>query len=266
MIDIHSHFLPGIDDGAKDQQQTLKLLKQAEDTGITDLVATPHFNEFIQHDYAKKIYNVVDETNALIHKNNIRIKVHVAGEFLIDGKILDWDSHNIFFHGINNNYLLFELSHFFEFSDISDLIFKLKLQNITPVLAHPERSLKIQENPEKIIHWIQQGCVLQMNAGSILGQFGKRCQNRAKRMLDSGMIHLLASDAHEPKHRNFSVLSHAKQFIEQNYDEEFAEILFQKNPSNILNSKPVKFFNIASENLKQNRFSSIINKFRLSPK
>jgi protein-tyrosine phosphatase len=264
MIDIHSHFLPGIDDGAKDRSQSIKMLEQAVEAGITEIVSTPHFNEFISSDYIDKIDKVFNETNEIILKNNLEIKIHSASEVLLDSKFIDWANHKNFLHGRKNNYLLFELPHFFEFPKISDIIFKLKLQHITPILAHPERSLKIQENPDSLIQWIQQGCIMQMNAGSILGQFGKRCKSISKRLLDSGVIHLIASDAHEPKHRNYLTLIDAKEYIIQNYDEEFGEILFNKNPANILNSKSVKFFKIKSENLKNNKLKYIINKFRLS--
>jgi len=263
MIDIHSHFLPGIDDGAKNHSQSVKMIEQAIDIGITDLIYTPHFNEFIGEDYTKKIDNVFDQTTEFNIKNNLKINIHLGSEILADSNILDL-KYIDYLHGKKNNYLLFELPHFYEFEEISDIIFKLKLKNITPILAHPERSIKIQENPDKIIHWIQQGCVMQMNAGSIMGQFGRKCGDLSKRLLDSGMIHLIASDAHEPKHRKYRVLKKTREFIEQNYDKEFADILFRKNPANILNSKQVKFFKVISENLKTNKLRYIINKLRLN--
>jgi len=262
MIDIHSHFLPGIDDGAKNHSQSVKMLEQAVETGITDLIYTPHFNEFISKDYTENIDKIFTDTQKYILENNLKINIHLGSEILADSNILDL-KYSDYLHGKKNNYLLFELPHFYEFEEISDIIFKLKLKNITPILAHPERSIKIQENPDKIIHWIQQGCVMQMNAGSIMGQFGKKCMDISKRFLDSGIVHLCASDAHEPKHRNYLVLNGAKEYIEQNYDKEFADILFKQNPSNILNSLQVKFFKIISENLKTNKLKYFINKFRM---
>jgi len=262
MIDIHSHFLPGIDDGAKNHSQSIKMLEQAIDVGITDLIYSPHINEFIGEDYTKKIDEVFNQTNEYIIKNNLKINIHLGSEVLADSNILEL-KHRKYFHGGKNNYMLFELPHFFEFEEISDIIFKLKLKAITPILAHPERSIKIQENPDKIIRWIEQGCVMQMNAGSIMGQFGKKCMDISKRFLDSGIVHLCASDAHEPKHRNYLVLNGAKEYIEQKYDKEFADILFNKNPSNILNSLQVKFFKVISENLKTNKLKYFINKFRM---
>jgi len=264
MVDIHSHFLYGIDDGAKDLSQTTRMLEQAVDAGITDLVSTPHFNEFVSQNYIQNINKIFDETTEYILKNKLHLKIHPGSEILLDSKISEWAEITDLLIGINNNYLLFELPHFFEFSEISTIIFDLKLKNIIPILAHPERSIKIQESPEILIQWINQGCVMQMNAGSILGQFGKKCKAVSKRFLDSGVIHLFASDAHEPTHRNYLKLKKAKEYITQNYDEQFANILFNQNPANILDSKAVKFFVINSENLKSNTFKYFINKFRLT--
>jgi protein-tyrosine phosphatase len=105
---------------------------------------------------------------------------------------------------------------------------------------------------------------MQMNAGSIAGQFGKTCKQFAKKFLDSGVIHVVASDAHEPSHRNYEVLKRAENYIKENFDEEYTELLFVKNPQSILESKPVKFFKIDSENLKLNSIKYFINKLRIS--
>ena len=123
MIDIHSHFLPGIDDGAKDLVQSIKMLEQAVEAGITDLVSTPHFNEFVSADYINKIHTVFSETKEIILKKNLNIKIHSASEVLMDPKIFEWVNHKKFLHGNKNNYLLFELPHFFEFHEISENIF-----------------------------------------------------------------------------------------------------------------------------------------------
>ena len=262
MVDIHSHFLYGIDDGAKDLSQSTQMLQQAAEVGITDLTSTPHFNEFIGPHYTSRINTIFNELKEFISEKKLNLEIYSASEVLLDSKIIDWVNYKNFLHGKEKNYLLFELPHFFEMSKISKTIFDLKLNNITPILAHPERSIKIQESPEILIQWVNQGCVMQMNAGSIMGQFGKRCKTTSEKFISSGVIHLFASDAHEPKHRNFETLKNAKEYINNNYDEEFADILFNLNPSNILNSKPVKFFKTNSESLKSTRLKYFISKFR----
>lgn len=262
MIDIHSHFLYGIDDGAKDLNQSKKMVQQAAEFGITDLASTPHFNEFIDSGYTSKIDLKFKEIKEFVLSSNLDLNLHSASEVLLDSKLLDWVNFQKYLHGKENNYILFELPHFFEFSKISKTIFDLKLKNVTPVLAHPERSVKIQESPEILIQWSNQGCVMQMNAGSILGQFGKRCKATSEKFISAGVINLFASDAHEPDRRNYRTLKNAKEFINKNYDEEFSDILFNKNPSSILNSKPVKFFKTDSESLRGNKLKYFISKFR----
>ena len=89
MVDIHSHFLSGIDDGSKDRSQTIKMLEQAVEAGITDLVSTPHFNEFVADDNIEKIDKVFNETNEIILENNLEINIHSASEVLLDSKVMD---------------------------------------------------------------------------------------------------------------------------------------------------------------------------------
>lgn len=266
MIDIHSHFLYGIDDGAKDFSQTQNMIQQAVEVGITDLIATPHFNEFISSEYLENINNRFNEINNYILESKIDLQIHLGSEILLDSKLLSWQEDRNFLIGTNKDYLLFELPHFIKSDEISNIIFELKLNKITPILAHPERSIEIQESPEQLIKWINQGCIMQMNAGSLLGQFGKRCESFAKKLLDSGVIHLFASDAHEPKHRNYEIVKEAKKYISENYDERFAEILFIENPMNILHSKPVKIFKTFTENLKNNKIKIFFNKLKLNIK
>ena len=264
MIDIHSHFLPAVDDGSKNFSQTESMLKQAVESGITDLIATPHYNEFVSKEYTTKIEKEFKNIEEWINKINLNLSVHLASEILMDAKIVDWQKDKNIFHGRDKDYILFELPHFYEINEVSETIFKFKLNNITPILAHPERSLKLQQNPAEIVKWVEQGCVMQLNAGSITGQFGKTCQQVAKRFLDAGVIHLIASDAHEHKHRNYKVLNKAKEYIEENFDEEFSNILFISNPKNILKSQPIKFFKIESENLQINKFKVFMSKLGIN--
>jgi len=148
-------------------------------------------------------------------------------------------------------YVLFEVSLFVDLSKVSQMIFDINLKNIIPIFAHPERSKKIQNSPEILEQWLHQGCLMQMNAGSILGQFGKKCQQVSKRLLKAGLIHIISSDAHEQKHRNYLAFKNAFNDVSSNFNVEYANILFKENPYKIVNGGKVKIFNTDKEMLRR---------------
>jgi len=262
MIDIHSHFLFGVDDGSNDESQTRAMLKQAADSGITDLVATPHVNETSNQKYFDQINKNFDDVEEIIKEENLNLKIHRGSEIILDSRILEWLKFPDLLFGNEQKYLLFELPLFFDFQKVSDIIFELALQKITPILAHPERSIKLQESPEILLQWLGQGSLMQMNAGSILGHFGKKAQRTSKKFLKSGLIQFIASDAHETRYRNYSALKDAYNQVSGNFSVEFADILFKENPRILLNGGKVTIFPTDKEKLKNLGLHQIIEKIK----
>ena len=237
MIDLHSHFLYGVDDGARDQKTMITMLRHASDVGIKKLLATPHANEHVTPEVEELIKSRLEEARVLIAQHNLDLDIALAAEVNFNSNLQQWMKRDWVLFGDQIRYMLFELPMFELPSSISDILFAMGMEKIKPVLAHPERNHKIRENPEKMFNWIAQGCLMQVDAGSITGQFGKKCQLFADNMLHAGAVHLVASDAHDNNSRNYSVLSEARQRVAEMFDDSYAEILFNKNPGLLLNGQ-----------------------------
>jgi protein-tyrosine phosphatase len=239
MIDLHSHFLFGIDDGAKDIDTTVEMLKQAEGLGITHLIATPHINDQTDQNKIKQIHSIFSEVKKRIKKENIQVEIKLAAELGYDTELINLSTQSWVFIGERNRYILFELPLFNLPLNIEDTLFQLRLKKIIPVLAHPERNIKIQENYKILLEWIRQDCLVQINAGSIMGQFGKPCQIVTDHLLAFRAIHFVGSDAHDPRHRRYHILIDAYQYVLKKYGKEYANILFYENPEKMWNDESV---------------------------
>ena len=268
MIDFHNHIIPNIDDGSKSVDMSIDMLREAQRQGITDIVSTIHFQhpkmdgKNTDYSFVKERYIELKE---VIKKNDININIHLSAEvFYLPNltKILD----NPLVTIGNGKFMLIEFqtktlppNYLMEF-------FKLQKEGITPIIAHPERYASIQDNIDLGIDWLSRGFVLQLDCGSILGHFGKKCENIAKELIARGCIHLIGSDAHNNKIRNFC-LEPAYDKIESLFGLKVVKIL-KRNSSLLLEGKSLQI--IEPENLDIaydsksifNRLGRIVNLFK----
>ena len=215
------------------------MLKQADSLGVSKLVATPHINEQTSPDKIERIRKNFEELDSSVQKLGMNIDVSLAAEVNFDSKVIDWIDHPWILIGKNIKYMLIELPLFGLPVNILDIIFNIQLKNIIPILAHPERNIRIQENPNMVIDWIKKGCIIQMDAGSIMGQFGIQCKTISERLLKSSNIHLIGSDSHDLNSRNYEVFYKSYQYVKTKIDTKYAEILFYNNPQRILNGESI---------------------------
>jgi protein-tyrosine phosphatase len=240
MVDLHSHVLHGVDDGAKDHKTMVEMLRHARDLGITRLLATPHANEHVTPQVEQLILDRFAEAQQVIAAEELNIELRLAAEVNFNSDLDRWLATEWVLFGADIRYLMFELPMFELPAGIGDAIFSMGMKKIKPVMAHPERYHKVRENPAKMFNWISQGCLMQVDAGSITGQFGRQSQQFAESMLQAGAVHLVASDAHDPLSRSFMVLEEARERVVELYDENYAEILFERNPAQLLDGKPLR--------------------------
>lgn len=199
MIDFHSHILPGIDDGAKNIDMSLDMLKLSIDEGVEHICATPHF---IPEEYEidKETYFV--KLNEL-KSTNVGQQINIVSglEVYLDPKVPDlYDQGKIW--GINNEkYMLLELpmNHFPLYTE--DIFYELRLLGIVPILAHPERNLEIIKNEALLKNLINQGALAQLNCGSLRGKYGEKIQTFARNLVQKNLIHILGSDGHNTSSR-----------------------------------------------------------------
>jgi len=248
MIDFHNHILPGVDDGAKTIEEAIEMLKHAMKQGITDVVSTVHFqhpkmeHKNLKYDFLKKKINILQEA---IGKNNIKLHLGAEVFYLPNLVNLKKNKLTVFNHGY---YMLIEFYPFHLPPNMFEILYELKISGTTPIIAHPERNKIVQMNIKIIEKLINAGCLIQADAGSILGHFGKKCKKTVNIMLNRHMIHIIGSDAHNNQKRNFCLLPAFEEAIE--IMGENAKVLVKDNPKKILKGLEIKPFSIIEENKK----------------
>jgi protein-tyrosine phosphatase len=210
MIDLHSHILRGIDDGAGSLEDSLEIARAAVADGITLIAGTPHVRDDWPTDAGVMEYRVA-ELSAELVEAQIPLEVRRGGEIAFDwlGR-LPVDELRRFGLGGNPRYLLVETPYYGWPLALPDSLFSLRAQGITPVLAHPERNAEVQAHPERLAQLVESGVLVQVTAASLDGRIGKRPQQCARRLLEAEMVHMLASDAHHASVREVGLSSAAK--------------------------------------------------------
>jgi len=257
MIDLHNHILPKIDDGSLSLEMSLEMLNNASNQGITDVVNTVHY----QHPKLlginislDKIREEVDVMQSELDNNNIPIKLHYGAEVFFLPNLLDIkdDPLATFLHG---KYMLIE----FQFHQIPDIqkqqLFDLKMAGVTPIIAHPERYKPVQENSDFITDWLEAGCLIQVDAGSLLGTLGRSSKIISEKIIKNGWCHILGSDSHDNSRRNFCL----KDAYELAYGwiGDNADKLIKDNPKAVIEGNPITI-EFEYESKKQTNFYSLL--------
>jgi len=202
VIDLHSHVLPGIDDGVRTIEASLELLRAAADDGIERIAATPHVRE----DYPttpREMELRLAEVCGAAREAAIPVEILAGGELdLAFATRLDDDDLHRFGLGGNPTLLLLEFPYLGWPLALPDIAFDLQLRGFRVVLAHPERNGDVQLDPERLRPLVDNGVVVQLTAASLDGRLGGAPRAAAKRLLDARLAHLLASDAHAPDVRS----------------------------------------------------------------
>ena len=262
MIDFHNHILPNVDDGSKSIEMTLDMLRNAESQGITDVVNTVHFqhpkmdNKNVDYDF---IQNKIKMVQSALDKNNIKIKIHCASEVFYLPNLIDILNNPITTFG-NGKYMLIEFQTLLLPNNYKDELFKLQLQNITPVIAHPERYRKIQDDIQILEEWIELGYIIQVDCGSIIGTFGKKAKRTSEYIIKNNLCHLIGSDAHNNTKRNFCLLE-AYEILSKLVNSQFVKHLKANSNKIIIGDKVYLYeYGIEQNRLKKNKIS-IIKKY-----
>lgn len=235
MVDIHSHIIYGIDDGAQDENTTLEMLRIAERSGTKKIVATPHYikGRFIC-EYGDVVLKV-EELKKLALKNQIDIEIFAGQEVYYDDQLIYYYNDKLIGTINESRYMLIELPMIeFDLNDIIDNLYELKLKGIVPIIAHPERYKPFMKQPSLINKLIKEGYLFQMNAGSLLGKFGKEAKKLADTYYKSGIYSVIGSDAHSCNRRSTS-MEEIKEYLADDI------LIFEDNAEKILNNEEVKF-------------------------
>ena len=230
MIDIHTHVLPEMDDGAPDLATTAAMLDMALEDGITDIVATPHASLQFAYDPARRSLNLQRARDARPGGPKLYpgCEVHLTPEN-VEALIRKPDAFTI--NGLSC--VLLELPEPAVAMPVECAAQILLGRGVRPIIAHPERNRGLQRDAKFVERLIQLGCHFQITGQSITGSFGPEAQKCARAFLAEGLVHFVASDAHGIEHRR-PLLSAAYHDVSRHYGEAQARLLFEENPRALL--------------------------------
>jgi protein-tyrosine phosphatase len=204
MIDLHCHLIPGVDDGPETLEESLTLARLAVKNGIRHSVLTPHVHIGRYPNQRSTLEQAFNDFKVALVENGIELDVSLGGEVRLDPAILGLlEQDEIPMLGSLDGYdvMLLEFPHSHILPGTDKLVQYLLNRNIRPMIAHPERNKDVMRSLEKIEPFVHLGCLFQVTAGSVCGNFGKPAMQRAHEMLERGWVTVLASDAHNAKYR-----------------------------------------------------------------
>ncbi len=198
-IDIHSHLLPGIDDGAQTFEDSLRLTQALQGFGATKLITTPHV---IQHFWENSSENIREKevaTRSELEQNKLSIPIRAAAEYMMDDYFVKlFQSEKLL--TLKDNYVLVEMSYLNPPIQLYSILFELQVAGYIPVLAHPERYTFFHNNFDEYQKLINAGCLLQLNLLAVVGYYGEGITEVAKKLLKKGMYRFVGSDVHHDNH------------------------------------------------------------------
>ena len=223
MIDIHSHIINEIDDGSKSIEMTINMLKKAEQSGTTDIIATPHFMRGRFEVEYKDVVKKVEELREIAKENNIDINIYAGQEVYYSKNILDYYNDKMIGTINNTKYMLIEFPMLdFNIDEVINTIYELQIRGITPIIAHPERYKPFIKKPSMINSLIKEGMLFQLNAGSLTGSFGKDVKKTATKYLENNIYSFIGSDGHRDRGRDTD-MKEALGILERNQRKSFID-------------------------------------------
>ena len=241
MIDLHAHILPGVDDGAYDVREALSMARMAVESGVTAMVATPHCN--VPEDryalWSPAIREECEKFRKYLKAKNVPLKLYDGMEIfgtreaprrLKEGKL----------HTLNDSqYPLVEFPFYDYGEEATEILNDFLRMGFRPVVAHPERYDYVQNAPRLLNLWLDMGCLMQINRGSLLGRFGARAEALAYSMVARGFVTCVASDAHTSTIRT-PWMKDLYDLLSGEYSEHMAKLLFTEYPRMILENKTIE--------------------------
>ena len=259
MIDFHNHVLPGIDDGSKSFEMSISMLKEAYSQGINEVVNTVHF----QHPKMdginislEKMKNLVFDIENELSGIGIDIKIHLSAEVFYLPNLIDIKHEDYTTIG-NGKYMLIEFQTHQLPKGFDQHLYDLYMSGTIPIIAHPERYKPIQDDISILVKLVNSGALVQIDAGSLLGHFGVKCNKTALKIVSSKMCHIIGSDAHNNDKRNFC-LGDALKVCNSLVGRKESLNYVLNNPKKIINGEKINTLEI---DFSYNTEKSFINRF-----
>ena len=198
-IDIHSHLLPGIDDGAQNFDDSLRLIQALMGFGVSEFITTPHSIQQVWDNSSEKIKITEATTLKELERHNIKLPFRAAAEYMMDDHFV-----KLFKTGdvltLKDNYVLVEMSYINPPIQLYEILFDLQVAGYIPVLAHPERYLFYHSNFDEYLKLKRAGCLFQLNLAAVVGYYGEAISKIAEKLLEKGLYDFVGSDVHHDNH------------------------------------------------------------------
>ena len=240
-VDIHTHLLPGVDDGPESMDETIEMAQIASADGTEIILATPHQRDVMIGHSIETVQNLVVEANGRLRSEagpTQRFPRIILGmENHIDPELGDWYDNGIALPINGTKFILCEPPFGTYPKYIDATLKKLRDRRLVPIIAHPERNVEFQRHPGKLRKLIEAGMLAQITGGSLLGEFGDRARRAAEYFIEHDLAHIVASDMHRPAKVRIPNLSQAYERAVELVGEERSRILFEDTPRNIIDGR-----------------------------
>lgn len=237
MIDLHCHLLPGIDDGASTLDVSLAMAQMAIDDGIQSLACTPHIYPGLYENTAEGIRKGITQFQAELDQRQMPLRLYEGADVHLVPNLGDGIATGRIPTLARSRYLLLEPPHHVQPPRFEESVFALKLAGFVPVITHPERLSWIPDHYPMLARLVQGGAWMQLTSGSIVGRFGKAPRHISERMLDEGLVHIIATDAHDTKRRP-PLLGEGREAAARRVGDEEATHMVVTRPAGIIADRP----------------------------
>lgn len=239
MIDMHSHILPGLDDGAADWDQALAMARVALEDGITEMVCTPHWVLGKYENDRETVLLRFAEFEERLAAEKIPLKIHPGTELRIDTSIPErLKDGRLLTLNNGSGYVLIELPDETMPENLHEFFWNLQIDGYRPILSHVERNPYFRENPHRLFHWVENGILMQITAASLLEGFAEEIREFAFFLVQRRLVHMLVTDTHSLRMRK-PQLSGARRVIENLAGPETAARMVFDTPRHILRGEHV---------------------------
>lgn len=238
-IDIHCHILPGIDDGSDSMETSLKMLHMAEEDGISQIILTPHNKPWHNNIDRIGMNAKVDQLREQMRREGLGIRLYTGSELFYRSSLTEELDQGMAETLADSQYVLAEFDPLADYDYIRNGIYTLLMGGYSPIAAHVERYKNVCCRTDRIVELIEMGCLMQVNAGSIMGQYGGGVKRLTKKMLKENLIHFVATDAHDTDRRS-PRLSQCAEYIGRKYGEDVKRRLFYDHPMCVLQDEYIK--------------------------
>ena len=235
MIDLHSHILPELDDGARTLQDAIVMARMAAQSGVTTMVATPHCAD----DRRREVYGTWRFFQDALEESGIPLQLLLGMEIFGTPSTARMLREESLFTLNGSRYPLIEFSFHSNGRQETHILQDVISAGFVPIIAHPERYLYVQDDPTILNHWYGMGCLMQINRGSLLGRFGRHAQKLSAELVARGFATVIASDAHSP-HQRTPWLKDVQELVFEGLSAQHAKLLLEDNPRKIIENENIQ--------------------------